>query len=229
MKKLALTLMALIAALSLAACSNTVADVSTSGGGEVKVTESEVGTVEETIDPADGPAVEAEADVESYTITYTDPEGYTVEESGGGSVTFKLDGNEVGRIVYVPAEVNAQLLEKFNAALEADVEALKEYAAEYAEGLDVDYEVTKEPMGDRQAILITGTVAEGSTEGIPGNMAYVLVMPVGERLVVLRGFADEASAVQVKADLMAFASSMYVAGEADPGSESTVGSSSSAA
>lgn len=221
MKKLALTCMALIVALSMAACSNTVADVSTSGGGEVKVTESDVGTVKETVDPADGPAVNAEADVESYTITYTDPDGYTVEESGGGSVTFKLDGNEVGKIVYVPAEVNAQLLEKFNAALEADVEALKEYAAEYAEGLDVDYEVTKEPVGDQQAILLTGTVAEGSTEGNPGDMAYVLVVPVGERLVVLRGFADAASAEQVKADMLAFAESMNVAEEAAASSSSS--------
>ncbi len=212
MNKFTLIPVALIAIFTLTACSNTVADVSTSDGGEVVVTESEVGTVEKTVDPADGPKVDAEAEVNSFTITYTDPAGYTVEESGGGAVTFKLEGYEVGKIVYVPAEVNAQLMEKFNAALEADVAQLKEYAAEFAEGLDVDYEVTKEEVNGQQAVLVTGTVAEGSAEGNPGDMAYVLVLPVGDRLVVLRGFADAETAEQVKADMMAFAGTMESTG-----------------
>lgn len=209
MKKYVSVLLTLLVGLfAFSACSDTVVDISTSEGGELKVTESDLGEKEETIDPADGEAVTGKAKYESLTITYTTPDGYTETASGGGMVTFSLNGSEVGKIVYVPAPVETAVLDTYYEALEYDAEQLYEYMAQYAEGLDVDYEVTKQDVNGQEAILATGTVAEGSAEGNPGDVAYVLLMPMGDQLVVLRGFADAQSAATIKADLDAFANSL---------------------
>ena len=205
MKNRILLLLSLVTLLAFAACSNTVADVSTSGGGEIEVTESDVGKTEQTVDPEDGPAVTETEEYESYTLTYTDPDGYTVSEDAGGSVTFSLDGYEVGKIVYVPAQVEAQVLDQYYAALASDVEAWKAYVADYAANLDVDYEVEKLTVNGQEALLATGTVAEGSMEGNPGDVGYVLIMPVGDQLVVIDGFADAETAETIKADITTFA------------------------
>lgn len=219
MKKYVLFALSLLTLFAFVACSNTVADISTSGGGEIEVTESDVGEVEETVNLSDGDTVTGEFDYESYTITYTDPEGYTTTEDGGGSVTFSLDGYEVGKIVYVPATVERQIMAEYYEALQADVAELEAYAAQYAEGLDVEYEVTKETVNGQEVILLTGTVAEGSVYGNPGDVAYVLVMPMGDQMIVLRGFADAETAEIIRSDMITFAESIQ--GEATASAAST--------
>lgn len=209
MKKFLPATLALLTGLFLfAACSDTVADISTSDGGEIVVTESDVGTAEETVNPADGPPDTAEAEYEALTITYTAPDGYTETVDGGGMVTYKLDGYEVGSIVYVPEAVEADVLDAYYDALAYEEEQLREYAAQYAEGLDVDYEVTKQDVNGQQAILVTGTVAEGSSMGTPGDVAYVLAMPMGDQMILVRGLADADTADVIKADLSTFAESI---------------------
>ncbi len=209
MKKSICFAVALVVGLfALAACSDTVADISTSAGGEVVVTESHIGTEQDTITPEDGQPETAEADYESLTITWTTPDGYTETIDGGGMVTFTLDGNEVGKILYIPETVEDAVLDAYYTALVADEPQLREYAAQYAEGLDVDYEVTKQDVNGQEAIFITGTVADDSTEGNPGDVAYVLIMPMGDQLIVLRGFADADTAETIKADLSAFAGNL---------------------
>lgn len=219
MKKYVLFALSLLTLFAFVACSNTVADISTSGGGEIEVTESDVGEVDETVNLSGGDTVTGEFDYESYTITYTDPEGYTTTEDGGGSVTFSLDGYEVGKIVYVPATVERQIMAEYYEALQADVAELEAYAAQYAEGLDVEYEVTKETVNGQEVILLTGTVAEGSVYGNPGDVAYVLVMPMGDQMIVLRGFADAETAEIIRSDMITFAESIQ--GEATASAAST--------
>ena len=207
-KYLTILTVLLVGLFALAACSNTVAQTSTPDGGEIVVTESDIAQVEETVDPADGPPETAEADYESLTITYTAPDGYTETIDGGGMVTYTLDGSEVGRIVYVPEAVEAAVLDAYYDALAYDEEQLRVYMADYVAGLDVDYEVTKQDVNGQEAILVTGTVAEGSAEGTPGDEAYVLLMPMGDQLVLVRGYADAETAETIKADLTAFAESL---------------------
>ena len=204
-KYLSIALAFFVGVFVFTACSDTVADISTSDGGEIEVTESEDGRVEETVDLAGGPTVTGETNYEHLTITYTAPDGYTETVNGGEMVTFSLDGYEVGEIVYIPEPVGNAVLDGYYTVLGADAEQLREYVAPYAVGLDLDYEVSKQDVGGRQAILVTGTVAEGSAEDNPGDVGYVLLMPMGDQLIVLRGVADETTAATIQKDLLAFA------------------------
>ena len=209
MRKALLTAFAFLVSLFvLVGCSNTVADVETSSGGEVVVTESDVGAVDETMSVGGGETVTGTEDYEALTITYTDPEGYTVTESGGGVVTFTLDDYETGKIVYIPKTVDTAVMDQYHDALQADAERLKEYAAEYAEEMDVDFAVNKETVNGQEVIWITGTVAEGSTAGNPGDVGYVMIMPMGDQIIAIRGYANAETADIVKADLMTFAQSI---------------------
>ncbi len=210
MKKL--TTMALVAALGLfglAACSNTVASMETASGGEVDVVASEIGSIEQTVSPENAPEMTGTADYEALNITYTDPEGYTKTVGTGGEVTYSLDGEQVGKIVYVPEIVQAAALDKFYAALQDDAAMLKEYAQQFAADYNTDFTATPVTINGYNAIEITGTVTEAA-DGLPAAEAKAYVIAIGDQLVTISGVADEATAAQVQADMDTFANSIQV-------------------
>ncbi len=199
-------------ALSFAACSSTVADISTSDGGEVQVDKSTAASVETDISTSAGEAT-LETEDDALTITYTDPDGYTKTVDDGDVVTYTLDGMELGRIVFVPQAVQADVIAQFNDMLSADAEQLKAYAEQFAADLDTDFTATPTTVAGYDALLIEGTIDDTATEN-PGAEAMVLVVPIGDRLVTVSAVADTATAEQVKADAKAFAGSLQDSGMA---------------